>query len=231
MTQILNRRVYPAGTDLFRQGAAANDALIIQSGIVEMLGKADRNGKQEVFETCQQGEIVDLSAVLADKQVRRASARAVTPVVAISVSRSQVADRMSRTDPLIRTLFNLMADKLERPEMRRHKRTEVNDRATYITEDGISIDCEIADISMGGVKLKPALPVRRGDRAMLNFRDIDRICAVVVEVGKGWTRLRFDLNETRKRRVGEVVSDLPGKKVVPALAEVGSNRARLREAV
>ena len=211
MNEVLNRRVFPAGTDLFRQGAQANHALIIQSGIVEIL-RTDKN-VTEVIETCERGELIDIAAIMADNRTRTTTARAVTPVVAVTVSRGQVADRISRADPLIRTLITLMADKIERGENRRHERCHASERAFYVTEDGISIDCQIVDLSLGGVCLKPALPVRRGDRATLTLRDIDRICAVVVHVGKGVTRLRFDLDETRKRRFGEVMESLPRRDV------------------
>ncbi len=79
---------YSAGTLLFKEGDAGGDVIIIQSGSVEVFQK--RNGQEWILSTLGKGELLGVMTVLT-ADARTASARALTDVTGIVVSKEQIA--------------------------------------------------------------------------------------------------------------------------------------------
>ena len=91
MANVQDRRTFTVGSTIFRQGMGGSEAFIIQSGIVEIIREA--NGREEVLEICEKGALIGVNAIAEDDQPRQNSARALTPVLAVVISRRQVAQR------------------------------------------------------------------------------------------------------------------------------------------
>jgi CRP/FNR family cyclic AMP-dependent transcriptional regulator len=107
--KVLERTTFQAGDTLFKQGDDGSHALIIQSGEVEIILAADEDD-EAVLATVGPGGIIGEMALL-DQSHRMATARASLGGAAIIVSRQVFSVKMQKTDPFIRGLLLILADR------------------------------------------------------------------------------------------------------------------------
>lgn len=206
MPAVRDRRTFNADQTIFRQGMVGNEAFIIQSGVVEIFREV--NGKEEVVEICEKGALIGVNAIAEDDQPRLNSARTLTPVLAVAISRRHVAARIAKSDPLIRTLVKILAEQARGGDQRKAKRHKMSERAIFGRQDGSLLDTTVVDISVGGARLVPEMPVDIGEQVTLELRHLDPLKAEVVGVGNGATRLRFDMDAREKQLLSGYIEDL-----------------------
>lgn len=102
--QVLERKTYPAGARIFREGDEGNRAYVIQTGMVEIVKMV--NGEEVILGTVTEGGIFGEMALI-DDQPRMASARAVKGTTLIVVSREVFDQKLAKTDPFIRALLGI----------------------------------------------------------------------------------------------------------------------------
>ena len=206
MAAVQDRRTFGAGTMIFRQGTEGSKAFIIQSSVVEILKEV--NGREEVVEICEKGSLIGVNAIAEDSQPRLNSARTMTPVLAVAISRRMVAARIDKADPLIRTLIKILAEQARGGDQRRSKRHTLSERAIFTLANGSMVDSTVVDISVGGARLLPELPVQIGDAVTIELRRLDPLTAKVVGIGGGATRICFELDDGRKQELSAYTNDL-----------------------
>jgi hypothetical protein len=214
MSAVQDRRTFGADTVIFRQGTEGNEAFIIQSGIVEIVKEV--NGREEVVEICEKGSLIGVNAIAEDGQPRLNTARTLTPVLAVAIGRRMVANRIAKADPLIRTLVKILAEQARGGDQRRSKRHTLSERAIFTLPNGSMVDSTVVDISIGGARLLPELPVRAGDTISIELRRLDPLPASVVGVGGGATRICFDLDSDRKQELSAYINELKSDSPAPA---------------
>lgn len=110
MSEVLERKVFPAGQSIFREGDQGNVAYIIQEGTVEIVKNKD-SSKEVVLGSIGKGGIFGEMALI-DEQPRMASARAVEMTTVFVVTRMAFEAKLSKADPFIRGLLNIFASNL-----------------------------------------------------------------------------------------------------------------------
>ncbi|MBI5165633.1 MAG: cyclic nucleotide-binding domain-containing protein [Magnetospirillum sp.] len=98
--RVLERKVFYAGQKIFNEGDSGDRAYLIQDGTVEII----KGGI--TLATLGRGELFGEMA-LVDDQPRMASARAVTDLSVVIVSRDTFREKLSKADPFIRGLLNI----------------------------------------------------------------------------------------------------------------------------
>jgi EAL domain-containing protein (putative c-di-GMP-specific phosphodiesterase class I) len=91
-----------SGEVLFREGDPPTTAFILEEGQVEI--RATQRGRQVVLAVLGPGAIVGEMAVI-DEAPRTATAVALGPCRLIALDRSQIAERIAQSDPVIRALL------------------------------------------------------------------------------------------------------------------------------
>ncbi|MEQ8707884.1 MAG: cyclic nucleotide-binding domain-containing protein [Rhodospirillales bacterium] len=208
MAEIQDRRTFSTGGSIFRQGMTGSEAFIIQSGVVEIVREV--NGREEVVEICEKGALIGVNAIVEDDQPRLTSARALTPVLAVAISRQQVSRRIARADPLIRTLIRILAEQARGGEQRKSKRHKLSERAICRLNNGPMMDATVVDISVGGARLVPELPGSVGDEVEIELRRLDPMKARIVGLGRGHTRICFEIDSHQKQTLSAYINDLMG---------------------
>ncbi|MDH5189102.1 MAG: cyclic nucleotide-binding domain-containing protein [Rhodospirillaceae bacterium] len=104
---IIDRKTYPEGGIIFREGDTGTVAYIIQSGSVELF-KGDENNKN-VFATIGAGAIFGEMALI-DKGKRAASAQAKEPAVLIVINETMFQNKLAKSDPFIRGLLGILVE-------------------------------------------------------------------------------------------------------------------------
>jgi len=116
----LARRTEKAGTILFEEGDAGDQAYLVASGAVEIFL---RIGEREMpIATLERGEIFGEMALI-DNSPRAASARAVGDTVLTSISRENFQhrlDKLAESDKVFRRLIDIFAARLRGEVSRRH---------------------------------------------------------------------------------------------------------------
>lgn len=214
MTDVQDRRTFTVGGSIFRQGMAGSEAFIIQSGTVEIVREV--NGREEVLEICEKGALIGVNAIAEDDQPRQNSARALTPVLAIAISRRQVAQRIAKADPLVRTLIKILAEQARGGDQRKSKRHKLSERAIYRLNGGPMMDATVVDISVGGARLVPELPGDIGDEVEIELRRLDPLKARIVGNGQGHTRICFEIDSREKQILSSYINDLMNNGNQPA---------------
>ncbi|MCK4938663.1 MAG: cyclic nucleotide-binding domain-containing protein [Rhodospirillaceae bacterium] len=104
---IIERKTYPEGASIFREGDPGATAYIIQEGVVGIHKTID--DQEKVLATVSKGAIFGEMALI-DRGPRTASARALEPTTVIVVSESMFNEKMKKADPFIRGLLGILAD-------------------------------------------------------------------------------------------------------------------------
>ena len=107
--KVLERKTFQEGDLLFKEGDEPTHALIIQTGEVQILLNADQDD-QALLATVGAGGIIGEMALL-DTSNRMATARATTGGAAIIVTKQVFDIKMQKTDPFIRGLLLILADR------------------------------------------------------------------------------------------------------------------------
>ncbi|MHA1597877.1 MAG: cyclic nucleotide-binding domain-containing protein [Alphaproteobacteria bacterium] len=124
--RVLEREIFQAGDRIFKEGDEGNQAFVIQEGemqIVKTVGE-----KEMVLATVGKGGIVGEMALL-DDSPRMATARATQGGRAIVISRKMFEAKMSKADPFIRGLLNILADHVRR--MSKEQAAKVQDTPSF----------------------------------------------------------------------------------------------------
>jgi CRP-like cAMP-binding protein len=98
--RILERKVFYAGAKILSEGDIGDRAYLIQDGQVEII----KHGM--TIATIGKGELLGEMALI-DDQPRMASAKALTDVSCIIISRDTFREKLSKADPFIRGLLNI----------------------------------------------------------------------------------------------------------------------------
>ena len=107
--RILNRKVYQAGSVIFKDGDPANDAYLIESGTVEILR---RSGDHDVvLARLTRGEIFGEMALI-DGKPRMASVRALDVVTCVLISQTEFKRKLDAADPLLRRLLQIFVGQI-----------------------------------------------------------------------------------------------------------------------
>lgn len=106
---VLQRKDYPAGAYIFKEGDEGNCAYVVQAGLVDIVKVVD--GREKVLGQVGKGAIFGEMA-LVDNKPRMAAARVVEPTTVIVVSRGTFEEKLKHTDPFIRGLLNIFAENI-----------------------------------------------------------------------------------------------------------------------
>ena len=107
--KVLERKTFQEGDVLFKEGDDGTHALIVQSGEVEIVINADQD-EEVVLATVGAGGIIGEMALL-DQNNRMATARASTGGSSIIVTSQVFNLKLQKTDPFIRGLLLILADR------------------------------------------------------------------------------------------------------------------------
>lgn len=111
MTGVLQRLTFKPGDMIFKEGEEGNLAYIIQEGEVEITKKVD--GHTQVLATIGKGGMFGEMALI-DSKPRMAGARAHKGSTIIVVTRVMFEEKLSKADPFVRGLLNILADHVRR---------------------------------------------------------------------------------------------------------------------
>lgn len=105
ISQLIERKAFPAGTVVFRQGETGDVAYYIEAGAVEIAREV--NGRPVILDTVGAGRFFGEIALL-DGGERVASATVVEDTVCIPVTKDQLESRIHSADPLLRILLQML---------------------------------------------------------------------------------------------------------------------------
>ena len=105
---LIERKVFPVGDVIFKQGSTGRTAYIVQNGRVEIVRELD-DGTEKVLATIGTGAMFGEMAVI-DDSPRSATARALEPTTVIVVTEQMFLHKLQKADPFIRGLMHIMAD-------------------------------------------------------------------------------------------------------------------------
>ena len=104
--EILDRRVFPAGEVIFKEGETGRRcAYLVESGKVE-ISKTLPGGDQQVLGHISAGGIFGEMA-LVDNKPRMAQAKTVEPTTVIIVTETVLEQKLRKTDPFVRGLLSI----------------------------------------------------------------------------------------------------------------------------
>lgn len=115
--RILDRKAFQPGEVIFKQGASASAAYLIQSGEVELV-RDDGKGDVQTLRTLGAGEVFGELALL-ENSARAASAIAVNGAVCEVVNAASFAQMMSGSPPIVRALMRIYAGLIQSASRRR----------------------------------------------------------------------------------------------------------------
>lgn len=104
----LDREVFAAGEQIFKEGDAGDCAYLIERGIVEVL--AAEQGIERRLKLIGKGELFGEVALL-DQYPRTATVRAIDKVVLVPIRRKLVEELMLKCDPIIKHLLLLVLER------------------------------------------------------------------------------------------------------------------------
>lgn len=105
---IIERKAFPAGEIIFRQGSTGRTAFIVQKGSVDIL-RVEDDGSETLLGNVGVGGMFGEMAVI-DESPRMATARAHDPTTVIVVTEQMFLHKLEQADPFIRGLMHIMAD-------------------------------------------------------------------------------------------------------------------------
>lgn len=108
-TVVLERRFFPAGHSIIKQGDAGTVAYLVQSGKVEVFNETE--DRRMTLATLGPGEFFGEMALIAEEP-RAASVDAKTDTQLIIVTRGALHDKLERSDKTIQALVKMMIKRL-----------------------------------------------------------------------------------------------------------------------
>ena len=135
--KVLERKTFQEGDLLFKEGDEPTHALIIQTGEVQILLNADQDD-QVILATVGAGGIIGEMALL-DTTNRMATARATTGGAAIIVTKQVFDIKMQKTDPFIRGLLLILADRTRQLSVKQSY-SDVSSETESVTDSQTATD-------------------------------------------------------------------------------------------
>ncbi|MBL4615775.1 MAG: cyclic nucleotide-binding domain-containing protein [Magnetovibrio sp.] len=105
---IIERKVYPLGESIFKQGSTGRTAYIVQKGSVDII-RTHADGSETLLGNVGVGGMFGEMAVI-DESPRMAGARVAEAATVIVVTEQMFQHKLKQADPFIRGLLNIMAD-------------------------------------------------------------------------------------------------------------------------
>jgi len=105
---LIERKAYPAGETIFKQGTTGRTAYIVQKGSVDIV-HINEDQKEQLLGNIGVGGMFGEMAVI-DDSPRMATARAAEPTTVILVTEQVFLSKLDKADPFIRGLMHIMAD-------------------------------------------------------------------------------------------------------------------------
>jgi len=106
---VLERVVFKAGEDVFKDGEKGNNAFVVQEGLIEIVkGSGD---EEVILGTIEKGGIFGEMALI-DDQPRMASARAADDTTVIVIDRDMFRKKLAKSDPFVRGLLGIFTKNL-----------------------------------------------------------------------------------------------------------------------
>ena len=109
--KFLQRKQFPVGAYIFKEGEEGSVAYVIQEGAVDIVKMID--GEEKVLGSVGAGSIFGEMALI-DNQPRMAAAKAVESTTVIIVTRQMFEEKLRKSDPFIRGLLHILADNIRR---------------------------------------------------------------------------------------------------------------------
>ena len=129
--KVMDRQVYIDGQVIFREGKPGAAAYVVQEGKVEIFKHI--GDTEVVLGRIEPGGLFG-EMVLIDDKPRMASARAVSRTVLIGITRTQLSQKLDKSDSLVRAILRILLGN-HRQMARRLAMAE-----SKLKESGISMD-------------------------------------------------------------------------------------------
>lgn len=120
---ILERRFYPKGKIIVREGEDAFVAYIIQSGRVRVF--IEKDGRKVEFSVLEPGEIFGELALIQDAK-RTATVEAIEDCNLIVITRDVFRQKLAKTDPTIKAVVEMLGERVARSNTEIMKTKGVN---------------------------------------------------------------------------------------------------------
>jgi CRP-like cAMP-binding protein len=108
--RIMDRKVVPSETVLFREGSEGDVAYLLQSGAVEIY-KEQPDGTERRVGVITEGGIFGEMALI-DNQPRMANARTLEACTLVVINRMMFEERLRKLDPFMRGLLSMLVRNL-----------------------------------------------------------------------------------------------------------------------
>ena len=108
---VVERKAYPAGEVIFKQGSRGRMAYIVQEGLVEIVHHAEDGDDTEtetVLGTIGKGGMFGEMSMIDDRP-RMATARTKEATTVIVITEQMFLHKLEKADPFIRGLMNIMS--------------------------------------------------------------------------------------------------------------------------
>lgn len=119
---IVERKVFPPGDIIFRQGSTGRTAYIVQQGSVDILRTLE-DGTEKVLGNVGVGGMFGEMAVI-DDSPRMATARSAETTTVIVITEQMFLNKLQKADPFIRGLMHIMADTIRAMSHAKNKPNE-----------------------------------------------------------------------------------------------------------
>lgn len=107
-THNFNRKIFPRGAKIFREGASGTSAYLIERGIVQI--SSLREGKKFELARLTRGDLFGEMALI-DDNVRSATATAMEESEMVVISRKYLKSKLDQTDAMMKLLLNVLLDR------------------------------------------------------------------------------------------------------------------------
>ncbi len=110
-SDVIERKSLPAGSIIFKKDDAANNAYVVQDGLVEIY--ATDGEKVHIIATIPHGGIFGEMALI-DDAPRMASARMAKGGTLMIINKATIDKKLAKADPFIKTLLNIFVQTIRR---------------------------------------------------------------------------------------------------------------------
>jgi CRP-like cAMP-binding protein len=110
LAKVLDRKLYPPDTLIFTQGDGAEKAYMILRGEVD-ISVINKNGKNVHLTTLHSGQVFGEMALLVRKP-RSATAKTKTACELLTITKSQLDEKMRSLDPFMRLWVETLAERI-----------------------------------------------------------------------------------------------------------------------
>ena len=167
------RKLYPLGAEIFREGQPVGYAYLIERGRVEI--SAIRRGKRYIVATLGPGDVFGEMAPL-DRRVRSATATVVDETEVVAISPDQLQRKMKTADPLLELLIKVILHRFRSTLRRMLEGEDPGPHADSETGGSRAAGEETREFAIAQVKLAEELHAAlEGDELRLVYQPIIRL--------------------------------------------------------